>query len=167
MTSTDILQLIATNFPDAILEQDEEALQPWASIAPDHLAAVAAFLRDDERLYCDLLDNISGVDLGAKENRIGAVYHFFSIPYGHLITLKCFVERAQEDNPEYLPKLPTLSHLYRTADWHEREIFDLFGIRFTDHPDLRRIFMPEDWPGHPLRKDYETPDEYQGIEVDY
>ena len=63
----------------------------------------------------------------------------------------------------YLPNVPSLSGVWRTADWHEREAFDLVGIRFTDHPDLRRILLPTDWTGHPLRRDYQEPDRYHGI----
>ena len=79
------------------------------------------------------------------------------------LVLKVMLPRWKNDQPGELPEVPTVSGVWRTADWHEREAYDLCGVQFTGHPNLRRILCPEDWVGHPLRKDYEMPLEYHGI----
>jgi NADH-quinone oxidoreductase subunit C len=81
----------------------------------------------------------------------------------HSLVLKVILPRWKDDQPGQLPELPSVAHIWSTADWHEREVYDLMGVFFTDHPNLRRILCPEDWVGHPLRKDYEMPLEYHGI----
>jgi NADH-quinone oxidoreductase subunit C len=88
------------------------------------------------------------------------IYNLYSIPFNRHLTLKITVSRDS-------PQVSSVAGIWRTADWHEREAFDLFGIRFEGHPDLRRILMPADWEGHPLRKDYKHQDYYRDIKVDY
>lgn len=154
--------------PESVVESDHAALQPWIQLQPQHLKAVCFFLRDDERLYFDYLVCLSGIDRGLEANQIGVVYHLMSFPKEQEIVLHCFVPREGEPeiNQGY-PTLPSLEKVWRSADWHEREAYDLLGIWFEGHPDLRRILLPEDWEGHPLRKDYTTPETYHGIKVDY
>jgi len=94
---------------------------------------------------------------------IEVVYHLSSIPHKHTIVVKVKVPRWKNDVEGELPELPTVSHVWRTADWHEREVYDLVGVQFVGHPNLRRILCPEDWVGYPLRKDYEMPLEYHGM----
>ena len=160
----EIQSLILTGFGEGnITASNPDALQPWLEIKPERLIDICQFLHSDPRLYFDYLECLSGVDLGPEENRIGVVYHLMSIPRGHRIVLKCFTDRTTKP----LPSLPSLASIWRTADWHEREVYDLFGIRFSDHPDMRRILMPEDWEGHPLRKDYVNPEFYHGIKTEY
>ena len=91
------------------------------------------------------------------------VYHLSSTVKKHTLVLKVMLPRWKDDQPGQLPEVPSVADVWRTADWHEREVFDLSGVRFTGHPDLRRILCPEDWVGHALRKDYEMPLEYHGI----
>ena len=91
------------------------------------------------------------------------VYHLFSLPNKTSLVLKVMLPRWKDDKPGELPEVPSVSGVWSTADWHEREVYDLSGVYFTGHPDLRRILCPEDWVGHPLRKDYEMPLEYHGI----
>jgi NADH-quinone oxidoreductase subunit C len=126
-----------------------------ALVPADRIADVCRFARDDAALRFDCLSNLSGVDY-PKRSVIQVVYHLFSYPHRHHLVLK--VDAVRDD-----PVVQTVSDVWSTADWLEREVFDLLGVRFTGHPDLRRILMPEDWPGHPLRKDFVEPEEYHGI----
>jgi NADH-quinone oxidoreductase subunit C len=126
-----------------------------ASVPPEAIAEVAQHLKTDPALAFDCLSNVSGVDY-PKRNVIEIVYHFYSYVHRHWFVLKV---GAARDNPI----VPTISHLWSHAEWQEREVFDLLGVTFTGHPDLRRLLMPEDWPGHPLRKDFVEPEEYHGI----
>ena len=126
-----------------------------ATVAPAGIAEVCGFLKTEPGLEFDCLSNLGGVDY-PKRNVIEVVYHLYSYVHRHLMTLK--VEAARDN-----PVVPTVSGVWSHADWQEREVYDLLGVTFTGHPDLRRILMPEDWPGHPLRKDFVEPEEYHGI----
>ena len=147
-----------------VLEMQMEARQPWLDIAPERIADLCLYLRDTPGLHFDYLECLTGVDHGPKAGTLGVVYHLMSIPYGHRLVLKVTLPRGTETD---LPSLPSVTPIWRTADWHEREAYDLVGIHFEGHPDLRRILMPADWPGHPLRKDYENPDTYHGVDTAY
>ena len=114
--------------------------------------------------YFDFLSSITGMDYGIETNRFGVVYHLASIPYQTQLTLKISKENSRDIND--LPAFPSITSVYRTADWHEREAYDLVGIFFEGHPDLRRILLPDDWEGYPLRKDYKTAEYYKGIKID-
>jgi NADH-quinone oxidoreductase subunit C len=135
----------------------ELAVADWSrcDVKPQSIAEACAILRDEPELRFDCLSNLSAVDRKADDT-IEVYYHLTSYAYGHRILLVAATPRPD-------PVLPTVSHLWPIANWLEREAFDLFGVRFTDHPDLRRILMPEDWVGHPLRKDFVEPEEYHGI----
>jgi NADH-quinone oxidoreductase subunit C len=91
------------------------------------------------------------------------VYHLWSVPHRTTLVLKVILPRWKNDREGDLPEVPSVRGVWSTADWHEREVYDLSGVMFTGHPALRRILCPEDWVGHPLRKDYEMPLEYHGI----
>jgi len=91
------------------------------------------------------------------------VYHLSSVTKKHSLVLKVMLQRWKNDTTGELPEVPTVCNVWRTADWHEREVFDLSGINSIGHPNLRRILCPEDWEGYPLRKDYEMPLEYHGM----
>lgn len=138
--------------------------QPYIIVATERLIDVCNFLQKDEQLYFDYLDCLSGVDYGVEENRMEVVYHLTSIVYECRLTIKCILPRPTLPK---LPKLASVSHIWKSAEWHEREAYDLLGIYFEGHPDLRRIFMPEDWEGFPLRKDYKTAESYHNIKIDY
>jgi NADH-quinone oxidoreductase subunit C len=150
-----------------------DAIDPWAAVEPGRLVEACLFLRDDPRLRFDLLNCISGVDYletdpkkAAKagfEPHTEVVYHVQSFALNHRFTLKVMLPRWKDDVAGRLPEVPSVAHVWRTADWHEREVYDLSGVWFTGHPDLTRILLSEDWEGHPLRKDYEFPLEYHGI----
>lgn len=130
----------------------------------DAWPGVARFLRDEPRLRLNLLRSITALDL-LEQDRLACVYDLMQIPTERpleVITRTCeFAVRVE--TPRAKPSIPTVSHVWPAADWHEREAYDLMGIVFEGHPDLRRILCPEDWSGHPLRKDYEFPLEYHGI----
>lgn len=113
----------------------------------EHLRYVAEFLAGDPELKFDFLSDLSGVDHFPVEPRFEVNYHLLSLGRSERVRLKVRVEGAN-------PVVATVTPVWPTANWHERETFDLLGVRFEGHPDLRRILMPEDWEGHPLRKDY-------------
>jgi NADH-quinone oxidoreductase subunit C len=127
------------------------------------LVEVCLYLRDSSTYYFDFLANITAVDY-FPENRFAVVYHLASLPYQTQLTLRVELPVVNRD-ADNLPEVPSVSAVWRTADWHEREAFDLMGIYFTDHPDLRRILLPDDWEGFPLRKDYEDAEYYHGIPI--
>ena len=160
-----------------LVGHDFEALDPWIEIQCAGLPEIGRYLRDQEDLKFDMLLCITAVDYCSPESekdpkkpapfdgpdRLELVYHLLSTVHRHRLVLKTRLPRWNDRAPDRLPEAPTVSDVWRTADWHEREVFDLMGVRFVGHPDLRRILCPEDWTGHPLRKDYEMPAEYHGI----
>ncbi len=164
MAPEEICKLLQTEFGEAIVETVVDGGHPYAQVVPEKWPEVALFLRDDARLVFNFLRSISSVDLAA-DNKLACVYDLNHLPTDNpteLITDTCeFAVRVVTDRDN--PLIPSVAHVWPTANWHEREAFDLMGIEFSDHPDLRRILCPEDWVGHPLRKDYEFPREYHGI----
>ena len=158
-----IKDLILTHCGErAVIRIEEEHLQPILVIHADYLLEIALILRDTEGFYFDFLSNITAVDY-YPEGRFAIVYHLASIPYQVQTVLKVEIENDRQLNN--LPEVQSVSKVWRTADWHEREAFDLMGIYFTGHPDLRRILLPDDWQGYPLRKDYEDAETYHGIAI--
>ena len=114
-------------------------------IAPAKIVSACGFLKYDQQFV--RLSTVTGVDRYPAEPRFEVVYHLHSVKRNQRLRLKC---RLPGSNPE----LESVASVWRSANWFERETFDLFGIRFRNHPDLRRIMLPDDWEGHPLRKDY-------------
>jgi NADH-quinone oxidoreductase subunit C len=166
MIFEEIKALLADKFgEEVIIGEEVGGLQPALILKPDAIAAVCMELRDNPKTYFDFLSCLSGVDYGVDINRFGVVYHLASMPYQLQLTLKVYKEHDR-NNSEELPSFPSVSAVYRTADWHEREAYDLVGIFFEGHPDLRRILLPDDWEGFPLRKDYKTAEYYKGIKID-
>jgi len=147
---------------DIIVKEQTTGLQPALYIAADRIKEVCLWLRDSPETYFDFLSNLTAVD-NLPENSFTVVYHLCSIPYQLQLTLK--VELIADRSLDNLPALPSVSAVWRTAEWHEREAYDLMGIFFTEHPDLRRILLPDDWEGFPLRKDYQDADQYHGINI--
>ena len=144
---------------------DENSSPAALFVSKEHLPSVALELRDNDSLYFDMLSCLTGVDHGPKAGKMEVIYHLYSVPYGLPLALKVELKRPEDETE--MPEVPSVASVWQTADWHEREAFDLLGIRFASHPDLRRILLPADWEGHPLRKDYEHQEEYHGITVKY
>jgi NADH-quinone oxidoreductase subunit C len=154
MDFNNITKLLILNHGDAIsviegteiiLVQDEK----WAEIAKD--------LKENKDLTFDYLSCVTGYDNGTGKS-IGVAYNFYSMVKKHSLEIRIEVER---ENPE----IPSVEKIWRTADWMEREVYDMYGVVFKDHWDLRRILLPSDWDGFPLRKDYKTPDYYNGMPI--
>ena len=165
MSFENIKALLVEKFGvDVIIGEEPGVLQPALLIKPELIADVCLELRNNPSTYFDFLSCLTGVDYGIEEGRFGVIYHLASIPYKLQLTLKISKENGR--NEDDLPTFPSVAQVYRTADWHEREAYDLVGIFFDGHPDLRRILLPDDWEGFPLRKDYKTAEFYKGIKID-
>lgn len=148
MHPDNIVEQIRERFPDDVTGSGSAYGQSWAVLKREKLQDICRFLKDDPDVKMDYLIDITAVDWLPKAPRFEVVYNMHSMKHGHRIRLKVPVEDDQD------PWVPTVSGIWRTACWHERETFDLFGILFHGNQDLRRILLPEDWEGHPLRKDY-------------
>lgn len=153
MEQEGIIKKIEGRFKGSVLSFKDEKFASFVSVKPGYIHQIMEFLKKDDELKFDFLRCVSGVDL---KERFEIVYHLYSYGFKHSVILKTEVSRKE-------PRLDSLSDIYGAANWFEREVFDLFGIVFNGHPDLRRIMLPDDWAGHPLRKDYEEPSEYRGI----
>lgn len=173
MTAAEIVELLESAFGPKITGKNLEAVDPWFEVDPAALVEVATFVRDDERLRFDYLKDLEAVDWLVTDEKkakklnvephLEVLYQLFSFTHKHDITMKVKLPRWKGEKAGELPECPTLSNVWAIANWHEREAYDLMGVRFTGHPNLRRILCVEDWVGHPLRKDYEFPLEYHGI----
>ena len=155
MSPTEIHRKLQDQHNDAIESFDADALDPFVLVKPDPIVEVCQFLHDDPDLAFDCLTNMSGVDF-LKERHIQVVLHLYSYTHRHMIVVKVNVSREE-------PSMPSVETVWKAANWLEREIYDLLGVIFTGHSDLRRLLMPEDWIGHPLRKDFVEPEEYHVI----
>ncbi len=147
LTPQQLTELIRAKFPDVKTVEQPDAPAEFAVASADYLNFVTS-LREHAALALDFLIELTAIDW---QDRFEVVVHLCSTRLGHKIFVRCALPRDAG------AELPSISHLYRSADWHEREVFDLFGIRFGGHPDLRRLFLEDDFPGHPLRKDFVDP----------
>jgi NADH-quinone oxidoreductase subunit C len=148
-----VYERIREKFPDGVASVVECPGDPYCIVRKEALVEICRWLKGDPELRFDLLACVCGTD---DLKNFWTVYHLTSIPKNHKAVLKVQLDREN-------PSVPSLCPVWKAADWHERETYDMYGIRFENHPDLRRILLPEDWEGFPLRKDYDFPDEYQGI----
>jgi NADH-quinone oxidoreductase subunit C len=135
------------HFANAVQEVSEAHGELTLVVSCEQIIGVCRFLKDAPELRYNMLIDMAGVDYLGREPRFEVVYQLYSIPHNSRLRLK--VRLSESD-----PVVPSVSAVWSTANWHEREAFDMLGIRFSDHPDLRRIYMPDDYPGHPLRKDF-------------
>jgi len=144
----EIAEKIKEKFPDQVVDVAEFRDQVSVIVKRDQIVAMLRYLHDDPLLSYDHLQDLTAVDyLNKKDVRFEVVYTLYSIRFRHNIRIRAQV-------PDNDPKISSVVPIWAGANWHERECFDMFGIVFAGHPDLRRILMPEDWEGHPLRKDY-------------
>ena len=159
MELTDIHNLLKKMFDAGIGDVvSAQPVDPYLFIDAAQINAVCFFLRDEESLQFDYMSCLSGVDY--DNDNLAVVYHLYSYPHNHKLVLKVLVPKSN-------PKVKTVSDVWATANWHERETYDLLGVEFEGHPDLRRILLPEDWVGHPLRKDYKVQEFYNGMKIPY
>ena len=186
MDQKEIYELLAEKLGAAALGFNDEGVEAYADVAPESIAEACLFLRDDERLQCDQLMCLSGIDWdGYDENGkgksvkilgytdegqpetsdhvstgdFGVAYHLYSHSLKHKFTLRV-------RTPRETASVPTVSTIWSTAAWHEREAWDLLGIRFEGHQDMRRILLEEGWEGHPLRKDYQMPGAWNNVPLE-
>lgn len=164
MNFEDIKLLLREKFgAHSITAEEPGGLQPALVIEAGQIVEVCLELRDNELTYFDFLACLTGVHY-SNENKFGVVYNLSSIPYKTQLTLK--VIKDHDPDTMELPFFESVVNVWRTAEWHEREAYDLVGIFFKNHPDMRRILLPDDWEGFPLRKDYQVAEYYKGIKVD-
>ena len=168
-----LFETLKQKFGDKISGSNLENIDPWIEVTPEGIVEVCQYLKTAADTQFDMLNCISGVDVfdpdPKKQKKLDGdprtevVYHLSSTVHKHSLVLKVVLPRWHNDQEGELPRVPSVAGVWRTADWHEREVYDLSGVWFEGHPDLRRILCPEDWVGYPLRKDYEMPLEYHGI----
>ena len=155
MQPQEIYNRLEAKFPGQVAEFAGNVFDPYLMVHPEAIVEVCRYLRDDPELKCEILSDLTAIDL-PKQEIIQALYHLYSYTHKHAIVLKVNLPR---DNPH----VATVENIWKAANWFEREVFDLFGVIFEGHSDLRRILLPEDWVGYPLRKDYVEQEEYDGI----
>jgi NADH-quinone oxidoreductase subunit C len=173
MNATEIVAVLEEKLGARIKAKKLDALDSFVVVDANDLLDVAQFLKDEPRLAFDLLNCISGVDYlepdpkkapkAGFDPHMEVVYHLSSFRHRHRIVVKVLLPRWKGDKPSELPEVPSVTSVWKAAEWHEREVYDLSGVWFTGHPELTRILLADDWIGHPLRKDYEYPLEYHGI----
>ena len=146
-------ELIQQKFPDSL---QCEINEDYIGIKPDHWLNVAQWLKSDPGASFDSLQCVTGTDIG--ESKLDSRYNLHSMELGHLIEVR--IEVSIEN-----PKIPSIEQIWRSGDWFERETYDMYGIKYEGHRDLRRMLLPEDWEGFPLRKDYQEQETYHGIIV--
>ena len=155
MNFDQIYEKLNTKFPGA-LEKSDSKPDLFLKTDPKQIHSILQYLK--EGLSFETLSDLAGIDY-LNPASLTVIYHPFSYTHKLMLSLKCFLDRKQS------PHIQSVCDLYKAANWFERETYDLFGIVFDGHPDLRRILMPSDWEGHPLRKDFVTPDYYNGMPV--
>ncbi len=141
------LRRLIEALPDAVLETHAHVGDATACVDPERVVEVARLLRDDSALEFEMLTDVTAVDYLGEEPRFEMVYHFYSVAGNRRLRIKARV-------PEEPAEIDSLVDVYASANWMEREVWDLYGIRFKGHPDPRRILLYEEFEGHPLRKDY-------------
>jgi NADH-quinone oxidoreductase subunit C len=155
MTTDQIHERLKARFGDDVGPLSEPKVDAFAVVKKDRIVEVCRFLKSEAGLEMDFLEDLTAVDQ-PKKNLVEVVYHLLSYTHRHTLVLKVELDRAS-------PEVASVEGVWKTANWFEREVYDLFGVNFTGHPDLRRLLLPDDWVGHPLRKDYQEAGGWHGI----
>lgn len=155
MEAKEVYLSLEKQYPGQVSNFNGEVPEPYCSVSREGIVEVCRFLRDSASYKFEVLSDLTALDW-PKDEKIQVVYHLYSYSNKAQIVLKV-------DLPRDHPRVPTLEGVWKVANWFEREVFDLFGVVFEGHSDLRRIMLPEDWVGYPLRKDYVEQEEYDGI----
>ena len=156
MNAIEIHQKLQEAFGDAVGPLSEPKIDPFATVKAERIVEICSWLKKTPGLEMDFLQDLTAIDW-TKRDVIEVVYHLYSYPHRHGIVLKAELPRAN-------PVIASLDCVWKAANWLEREVYDLFGVTFTGHPDLRRVMLPDDWVGHPLRKDYQESGGWHGID---
>jgi NADH-quinone oxidoreductase subunit C len=157
MLPQDIIKLIQQQAADGFIAAAADGLHPHVRIRSERLLEVCNYIKNEPQLNFNLLRCISAIDR-PQQALIELSYDVLSIQFNHALAIKVLIDRA-------CPETDSVSCVWPAADWHEREAFDLMGVIFKNHPDPRRILMPDDWSGYPLRKDYQDLTEYHGLKL--
>jgi NADH-quinone oxidoreductase subunit C len=153
MTPPDLVARFQERFGAAVVQSKADGIYPFVKVQPASWSDAAAFARNE--LGCEVLHDLSACD--SKDRKTLTVHaRLWSFRWRHWVNLKADVDRND-------PRIASLEPLFKAADWHERECYDMFGVRFEGHPNMTRILCPEDWVGWPMRKDYQNPEYYHGI----
>jgi len=155
MNAQEIYAKLKSQFGDAVGALSEAKIDPFVPVKADKIVAICQFAKTEAGLGFDYCEDVTGIDWPAR-NLIEIVYHLYSFKQRHQIVLKVETDRAR-------PSVPSVQGVWKAANWLEREVFDMLGVIFVGHPDMRRILLPDDWIGYPLRKDYQETGGYHGV----
>ena len=155
MNAQEIHSKLKTQFGDAVGDLTDAKVDPFVTVEGDWIVEICQFAQAEAGLDFDYCEDVTGIDWPAR-NLIEVVYHLFSLQHRHQIVLKVVADRSQ-------PSVPSVQGVWKAANWLEREVYDMLGVSFVGHPDMRRILLPDDWVGYPLRKDYQEAGGYHGV----
>ena len=147
MTTLDPIEALQTAFGDAIQDTLLFRGETTIMVAAEKIVEIARYCRDTKGLEYNFLSDVTGIDYYPQSPRFAVAYHLYSMVHNRTLRLKVYLSDEE-------PTVSSVTDVFPTANWLEREIYDLLGVTFTGHPDLRRILMPDNWEGHPLRKDF-------------
>ena len=155
MNAQEIHAKLKAQFGDAVGDLTEAKIDPFVTVKADKIVEICQFAKAEAGLVFDYCEDVTGIDWPAR-NLVEIVYHLYSLKQRHQIVLKVETDRGR-------PSVPSVQSVWKAANWLEREVFDMLGVDFVGHPDMRRILLPDDWVGHPLRKDYQETGGYHGV----
>lgn len=142
-----IIQKLQKNFPDSFISSNVYMGDLSVKVDKKDIVKICTFLKEDSELLFVLCEDVTAIDWSKRKDRFTVVYHIFSLKHNFRLRIKADVDESD-------CTIDTISSVWKTANWEEREVYDMFGISFNNHPDLRRMYMPEDFEHYPLRKDF-------------